>query len=106
MYVIGVHSTTTLYKLDVTAESGILIGFSEGDMSYKVNCMATKSVVYARDPTFIEGNDEQLFIDEYIIEMEEKSIYLKTKHRTTINTKVIKKSNLFFKTITKGNYNT
>lgn len=51
-------------------------------MCYKVYRFSKKSEVQERDITFIEGNDEKIFIDEDRIEMEERNIDLATKHRS------------------------
>lgn len=87
--------------MDANEEREILIGFSEGKMCYKVYCMAKKTAVRVSDVTLIQRNDEKLFIDQDRIYMEKIDIYLATKHRSTIKTKVIKKPNLFMKTLRK-----
>ena len=60
-------------KLDVTSERGIMVGLSEGDMCYQIYCSATNAIIQARDVTFIEDYDEQLYVDEERVELNENS---------------------------------
>lgn len=48
-------------KLFVTAEKRILVGEAEGLLFHNVHFDSTKSIIHARDVTFIDEPDEQIF---------------------------------------------
>lgn len=65
-------------NLDFTAERGSLVGLSESEMCYKIYVNSTKSMIKARDVTFIEDADEKRFIDEDRLDNSEKGVDLST----------------------------
>lgn len=73
-------------KLDVTAKPGTTVGLSESDMCYMIHCHTTEIIVQARDVTYIDDDDEQLYVDEERYEVKEKPVGLSSlKNRGTIN---------------------
>lgn len=50
-------------KLDVTSDRETLFDLSEGNLCYKIYCHCTKSIMQARDVTFIGKADDLVYID-------------------------------------------
>lgn len=64
------HNHTKLYD---TAQRGTLAGMYERTISYKVYCLSKKNIVHNRVVTFIEEENEQLFIEESKVENMKKT---------------------------------
>lgn len=67
-----------------------MVGLSEGDMCYQIYCSATKEIIQAPQVTFIQDNDEQLYVDEERMDFSEKTINLQPKSNNNVGNANVK----------------
>lgn len=79
-------------KLDVKAERVFLIGMAEGQLCYQVYYNAKQSIVHARDVTFIEEQDETLFVNDSQMERD-RLLDFRKQFMSTIGSKVQRTKN-------------